>query len=154
MEINTLDMKILQCLQKDCSLSIEVLGEQVGLSRNAVWRRVKALEEHGFIKSKVAIVDAHKLGLDLQVFIQIRTSQHDAEWRKRLAQTVQSLPQIQSVHRMTGDLDYLIMARVANMAEYDALYQRLTKKVQMSDVSASFVMESLKETTEIPISIA
>ncbi|MBT6099045.1 MAG: Lrp/AsnC family transcriptional regulator, partial [Marinovum sp.] len=110
--------------------------------------------EHGFIKSKVAIVDAHKLGLDLQVFIQIRTSQHDAEWRKRLAQTVQSLPQIQSVHRMTGDLDYLIMARVANMAEYDALYQRLTKNVQMSDVSASFVMESLKETTEILISIA
>ena len=67
-----------------------------------------------------------------------------------MAQTVQALPQIQSVHRMTGDLDYLIMARVANMAEYDQLYQRLTKNTHMSDVSASFVMERLKETTEIP----
>ena len=151
MEIDTLDRKILQHMQKDCSLSIESLGEQVGLSRNAVWRRVRALEEHGYIKNKVAIIDPQKLGLDLQVFVQIRTSEHNPEWRKRLAQTVQALPQIQSVHRMTGDLDYLIMARVANMAEYDQLYQRLTKNVHMSDVSASFVMESLKETTEIPV---
>ena len=151
MELDTLDRKILQHMQKDCSLSIESLGEQVGLSRNAVWRRVRALEEHGYIKNKVAIIDPQKLGLDLQVFVQIRTSEHNPEWRKRLAQTVQALPQIQSVHRMTGDLDYLIMARVANMAEYDQLYQRLTKNVHMSDVSASFVMESLKETTEIPV---
>ena len=54
---------------------------------------------------------------------------------------------------MTGDLDYLIMARVANMAEYDQLYQRLTKNNQMSDVSASFVMESLKETNETSVSL-
>ena len=152
-EIDTFDRKILQYIQKDCSMSIESLGEQVGLSRNAVWRRVKALEEHGYIKSKVAIIDPQRLGLELQVFVQIRTSEHNPEWRKRLAQTVQALPQIQFVHRMTGDLDYLIMARVANMAEYDQLYQRLTENVQMTDVSASFVMESLKETTEIPVSL-
>ena len=153
MEIDTFDKKILQSIQIDCGISIESLGEQVGLSRNAVWRRVKALEEHGYVKNKVAILDPQKLGLDLQVFVQIRTSEHNPEWRKRLAQTVQALPQIQSVHRMTGDLDYLIMARVANMAEYDQLYQRLTKNIHMSDVSASFVMESLKETTEIPVSL-
>ena len=79
MEINTFDRKILQHMQKDCSLSIESLGEQVGLSRNAVWRRVRALEEHGYIKNKVAIIDPQKLGLDLQVFVQIRTSEHDPE---------------------------------------------------------------------------
>ena len=153
MEIDTFDRKILQSIQKDCGMSIESLGEQVGLSRNAVWRRVKALEEHGYVKNKVAILDPQKLGLDLQVFVQIRTSEHNPEWRKRLAQTIQASPQILSVHRMTGDLDYLIMARVANMAEYDQLYQRLTKNIHMSDVSASFVMESLKETTEIPVSL-
>ena len=105
------------------------------------------------MKHNVAILDPQKLGLDLQVFVQIRTSEHNPEWRKRLAQAIQASPQILSVHRMTGDLDYLIMARVANMAEYDQLYQRLTKNIHMSDVSASFVMKSLKETTEIPVSI-
>lgn len=153
MELDSFDKRILQNLQQDCSVSIEVLGGKVGLSRNAVWRRVRALEENGFIKDRVALVDPHKVGLDLLVFVQIKTSQHDAEWRNRLARIVKILPQILSVHRMTGDLDYLIMARVANMAEYDALYQQLTQNVHMTDVSASFVMESLKETTELPVPI-
>ena len=69
----------------------------------------------------------------------------------QLSQVVQTLPQVLSAHRMTGDLDYLVMARVANMAEYDKLYQLLTAQVSMRDVSASFVMESLKNTTELPV---
>ena len=85
------------------------------------------------------------------MFIQLRTSEHDEAWRTRLSQIVQSLPQILSAHRMTGDLDYLIMARVENMVEYDRLYQLLPKQVSIRDVSASFVMESLKNTTELPI---
>jgi Lrp/AsnC family transcriptional regulator len=144
-------MKILQHLQRDCSVSIDKLGERVGLSRNAVWRRIKGLEESGLITNRVALVDPQKLGLDLLVFIQIRTSEHDERWRMQLSQVVQTLPQVLSAHRMTGDLDYLVMARVANMAEYDKLYQLLTAQVSMRDVSASFVMESLKNTTELPV---
>ena len=144
-------MKILQHLQRDCSVSIDKLGERVGLSRNAVWRRIKGLEESGLITNRVALVDPQKLGLDLLVFIQIRTSEHDERWRMQLSQVVQTLPQVLSAHRMTGDLDYLVMARVANMAEYDKLYQLLTAQVSMRDVSASFVMESLKDTTELPV---
>jgi Lrp/AsnC family transcriptional regulator len=138
-------------LQRDCSVSIDKLGERVGLSRNAVWRRIKGLEESGLITNRVALVDPQKLGLDLLVFIQIRTSEHDERWRMQLSQVVQTLPQVLSAHRMTGDLDYLVMARVANMAEYDKLYQLLTAQVSMRDVSASFVMESLKNTTELPV---
>jgi Lrp/AsnC family transcriptional regulator len=52
---------------------------------------------------------------------------------------------------MTGDLDYLIRARVADMADYDRLYQSLIAKVPLSDVSASFVMEEIKDTTELPV---
>ena len=151
MDFDILDMNILQHLQRDCSVSIDKLGERVGLSRNAVWRRIKGLEESGLITNRVALVDPQKLGLDLLVFIQIRTSEHDERWRMQLSQVVQTLPQVLSAHRMTGDLDYLVMARVANMAAYDKLYQLLTAQVSMRDVSASFVMESLKDTTELPV---
>jgi Lrp/AsnC family transcriptional regulator len=144
-------MNILQHLQRDCSVSIDKLGERIGLSRNAVWRRIKGLEESGLITNRVALVDPQKLGLDLLVFIQIRTSEHDERWRMQLSQVVQTLPQVLAAHRMTGDLDYLVMARVANMAAYDKLYQLLTAQVSMRDVSASFVMESLKDTTELPV---
>ena len=146
-----MDRKILQSVQQDFSPSIEHLADLVGLSRNAVWRRLRALEQNGYIVKKVALLDPDKLGVGLLVFIHIRTNQHDAEWRQSFASAVKRFPQIMSAHRMTGDLDYLLKAHVGSMTEYEALYQSLTEKVPLSDVSASFVMENLKDTTELPL---
>ena len=149
--IDELDAKLLRYIQRDLSTSLEKLGEEIGLSRNAVWRRLKSLEEAGIIKDKVALLDPSKLGLRLQVFIQIRTQQHDETWRNQFSSAIRSLPNIIAVHRMTGDLDYLIEAWLENMDDYDQFYQTLTSRVTLSDVSASFVMESLKNTTELPV---
>lgn len=80
MIIDELDAKLLRYIQRDLSTSLEKLGEEIGLSRTAVWRRLKSLEEAGIIKDKVALLDPSKLGLRQQVFIQIRTQQHDETW--------------------------------------------------------------------------
>lgn len=149
--IDNLDRKILAELQRNCDTSLEALGEKVGLSRNACWRRIKALETAGVIRNRVALLDAAKLGLGLSVFIQIRTSNHAADWLEKFARATREMPEILGAYRMTGDLDYLIRARVADVAAYDRLYQRLIKKIDVSDISASFVMEELKETTELPL---
>ncbi|MEM8773985.1 MAG: Lrp/AsnC family transcriptional regulator [Pseudomonadota bacterium] len=148
-EISTSDEKILHELQQDASIGLEELGRRVNLSRNACWRRIKALEEAGIIKARVALLDAEKLGLGLSVFIHVRAAAHDAAWLEKFSEATRRLPQIQGVYRMTGDLDYLIRARVADMKDYDRLYQRLVERVPMGDVSASFVMEEIKETTAI-----
>ena len=81
----------------------------------------------------------------------IRTNTHTAEWSAAFARAVRTIPEILSAARMTGDLDYLVHARVRDMAHYDRLYQRLTAEVAMSDVSASFVMEEIKNTTALPL---
>ncbi|MGR3342191.1 MAG: Lrp/AsnC family transcriptional regulator [Paracoccaceae bacterium] len=145
------DRRILRILQREADIGLEALGEKVGLSRNACWRRIKALDQAGVIKRRVAIVDAEMLGLGLSVFIQIRTSNHAADWLENFARATREMPEILGAYRMTGDLDYLIRARVADVTAYDRLYQRLIKKINVSDISASFVMEELKETTELPI---
>ena len=149
--LDATDHRILVEIQRDASLGVEQLGVRVGLSRNACWRRVKALEASGVIRKRVALLDASKLGLGLTVFIMIRTSSHDAAWLAKFAKAMREMPEILGAHRMTGDLDYLIRARVSDVAGYDRLYQRLIERVEMSDVSASFVMEDLKDTTELPI---
>ncbi|MEQ6203935.1 Lrp/AsnC family transcriptional regulator [Sulfitobacter sp. HNIBRBA2951] len=150
-EIDTLDHKILDHLQRDASLSLDALGAQVGLSRNACWRRIKALEDAGIITGRVATLDAAQLGFGLTVFMQLRTSSHTADWLAKFSAATKALPEIQGVYRMSGDLDYLIRARVADMAGYDALYQRLIARVPLSDVSASFVMEEIKDTQRLPL---
>lgn len=149
--IDDTDRRILSALQRDASQSLETLGQAVNLSRNACWRRIRALEDAGVIKSRVVLLDAEKLGLGLSVFMQIRTNAHAPDWLDRFSKATKDMPEVLGVYRMTGDLDYLIRARVADMADYDRLYQRLIRKVPLSDVSASFVMEEIKETTELPV---
>ena len=148
--LDDIDRRILTELQRDAALALDALGERVGLSRNACWRRVKALEASGVIAKRVALLDPAKLGLGLTVFLQIRAARHDAGWLAQFARATRALPEVQGVYRMSGDLDYLIRAQVADMADYDRLYQTLIARVPMGDVSASFVMEEIKHTTELP----
>ena len=151
LNIDEADRRILNELQRDAGQSLDALGEAVGLSRNACWRRIKTLEEAGVITARVALLDAAKLGLGLTVFIAVRTDAHAPDWLAKFSAATRAMPEILGVYRMTGDLDYLIRARVADMADYDRLYQRLIKKVPLRDVSASFVMEEIKETTHLPL---
>jgi Lrp/AsnC family transcriptional regulator len=151
--MDEIDRRILAELQRDGSLSVDQLSERVHLSRNACWRRVKRLEEERVITGRVALVDAEKLGLGLSVFVIVRTSSHDPGWLKNFRDAVTTFPEITGVYRMSGDLDYILRARVADVKAYDRLYQRLIAKVALSDVSASFVMEEIKETTVVPVEV-
>jgi len=151
--LDEIDRRILAELQRDGTLSVDQLSERVALSRNACWRRVKRLEEDGVITGRVALVDADKLGLGLSVFILVRTSNHDPAWLKTFRSAVTGFPEITGVYRMSGDLDYVLRARVADVTAYDRLYQRLIAKVPLTDVSASFVMEEIRETTVIPVEV-
>ncbi|WP_421928047.1 Lrp/AsnC family transcriptional regulator [Neoaquamicrobium sediminum] len=152
-EIDTIDRRLLAELQRDATLTVDQLSERLNLSRNACWRRVKILEEKGVITGRVALVDADKLGLGLSVFVILRTSHHDPDWLKRFRDAVTSFPEITGVYRMSGDLDYVLRARVADVKAYDRLYQRLIAKVPLDDVSASFVMEEIKDTTIVPVEV-
>ncbi|WP_299959244.1 Lrp/AsnC family transcriptional regulator [uncultured Roseobacter sp.] len=151
MTIDETDRRILTHLQQDAGMPLDALGEAVHLSRNACWRRIKALEKSGVIARRVTVLDPEKVGLGLMVFIMIRTNAHAPDWLETFRKATRAMPEILGVYRMTGDLDYLIRARVADMADYDRLYQALIKRVPLSDVSASFVMEQIKDTSQLPL---
>lgn len=152
-ELDEIDRRILAELQRDGTLSVDQLSDRVALSRNACWRRVRRMEDERVITGRVALVDAEKLGLGLSVFIIVRTSSHDPEWLAAFRAAVTGFPEITGVYRMSGDLDYVLRARVADVKAYDRLYQRLIARVPLSDVSASFVMEEIKETTVVPVEV-
>ena len=148
------DKRILKILQASADLSLNDISEQVHLSRNACWNRVRQLEARGVITKRVALLDRDSLNLDLTVFIAVRTNQHDAKWLESFQKAVRDLPEILAIYRTTGEMDYMLHAVVPNMKAYDALYQRIIAKVELSDVSSSFVMEEIKQTTELPLNYA
>lgn len=150
-EMDDIDRAILRQVQKNASLSMDVLSDRVNLSRNACWRRLRALEHAGVITGRVTLVDPVAVGRGLQVLVLIRTSAHDPDWMTKFDSVVRAMPEIVGAHRMSGDLDYVLRVRVRDVADYDRFYKDLIGRVPVSDISASFVMEDIKDTTEIPV---
>jgi len=149
--LDSIDHRILTILQQDATSSVDMISEAVSLSRNACWRRIKAMEASGVIRARVALLDPVKIGCPLSVLVLIRTDHHSDTWRKDFATAIAALPEITSAQRMTGDLDYVLMVRLADVAAYDVFYKRLTSRISVSDISASFVMENIKDTTALPL---
>ena len=149
--IDKIDRAILAILQNDATLSVDAISERVSLSRNACWRRIKQMEEAGILKARVALVDATKIGLGLPVFVLMRAADHSPDWLAKFDRAVRILPEIIGAHRMSGDLDYVLRVQVADVADYDRFYKRLIKLVPVRDISASFVMENIKDTTALPV---
>ena len=149
--MDNLDHKILNLLQQDASLPLAEIAERVGLSTSPCWRRIQALEKAGVIKGRRALLDREKLGLGVIAFVRVRTNQHSDEWLNRFAQALAEIDEVVEFYRMSGDLDYLLKVVVPDIAGYDAVYKRLIARIDLSDVSASFVMEEIKATTALPL---
>lgn len=149
-QLDAIDWAILGVVQVDASLAVHEVGERVGLSSNACWRRIKRLEESGVIARRVALVDPQRLGLATTVFVAIRTQRHDPEWLEAFKRGVERIDEVIECHRMAGDVDYLLKLAVRDIAHYDRIYRRLIAAVpDLADVSSSFSMERMKHTTAL-----
>jgi Lrp/AsnC family transcriptional regulator len=145
------DREILDLLQNDAGLSMAELAERSALSKTAVWRRVRALEDSGVIRERVAVLDRAALGFGLMVFAMVRTNQHSDAWFAKFERAALSIPEILEFHRTSGEIDYLLRIVARDMRHYDEIYKRLIRQVDFADLSSTFVMETFKAGTRLPI---
>jgi Lrp/AsnC family transcriptional regulator, cysteine-sensing transcriptional activator len=150
-KLDDVDRILLRALQADGTQSLESLADRADISTNTCWRRVKRLEESGVIARRVALIDPEKLGLHQTIFVAIRTRDHSAGWLKRFADAVRTIPEVVEFYRMAGDVDYLLKVQARSVQDYDRVYKALITRVDIADVSATFAMECLKNTTELPV---
>lgn len=146
-----LDRRILEALQRDASLSQRAIADAVGLSQNACWRRLQRLEASGAIKGRTVILNRAALGAGLVVFVMVKTRHHSADWLKAFRSHVQTIAEVIDFYRIGGDYDYLLKVVTADMASYDAVYQRLIAKVELDTVTSYFGMEAIAEQRPIPL---
>ncbi len=145
------DRKLLALLQEDSTLSIAQLADQVNLSQTPAWKRVQRLEATGVIERRVALLSPEKLGLGLTVFVSIEAGDHSPEWLERFATAVSAYPEVVEVHRMAGDIDYMLRVVTRDIPAYDMFYKRLISAVPIKNVSSRFSMERVKYTTALPL---
>ncbi len=147
------DRRLLELMQSDATLSVGELAEKIALSKTACWRRVRKLEKQGVIRDRVTLLEPAAVNLGLTVYIVVRTNQHNDAWAKRFSEVVADIPGVLEAYRMSGDVDYLLRAVVSDLDGYDRLYKELIR-ADLFDVSSSFVMETLKWTTALPLESA
>ena len=152
--LNDIDKKILSVLQENADLPISELSKKVNLSATPCWARINKLYKQGFITKKVAVVDRLKLNLNVVAFVQIKTSNHNMEWARKFVKAISDMPEVIEFYRLSGSIDYLLKVLVPSIEKYDEFYRKLTDKVDLTDVSSSFSMEEIKQTSSLPLDYA
>ncbi len=150
-ELDQIDRRLLKELQQDATLSQRELADRVGLSQNACWRRLKGLNEDGVLLGSTARIAREKLGLNLVVFMMLRTRHHSAEWLQAFRRHVLTIPEVVDFHRIGGDYDYQLKVVTQDMTSYDKVYQRLIEKVELDSVTSYFAMEAIAEARPLPL---
>lgn len=152
MSLDRIDRQLLSFLQNDGTLSLNDLAERVNLTTTPCWKRLKKLEDEGYIEKRVALLSAEKLDLSFIAFVQLKTSDHSEGWYHHFVTTVSDFPEVMEFYRMAGEYDYMMKVVVKDMKCFDEFYKRLVNSVRgLSNVTSTFAMEPIKYTTELPI---
>ena len=149
--MDDIDKKILSLLQINADIPVAELSKKVNLSSTPCWLRINKLYKQGYIKKKVAVIDRAKINLSTVAFVQIRTSQHNMAWSKKFIEGVKEMDEVVEFYRLSGTTDYLLKVLVPSIDKFDEFYKKLTDKIDLSDVTTSFSMEELKQTSNLPL---
>jgi Lrp/AsnC family transcriptional regulator, leucine-responsive regulatory protein len=150
--LDSIDLQILDILQRQANISNAELGRRVNLSPPATHARIKRLETEGYIQKQVAILDQQKLGFDLLCYIFISTDIHQAEQLEILENNLEAMPEVLECHCLTGEYDYLLKVANKNRQGLEEFIRKLNK-LGISRIQTSLALREIKHSTILPILI-
>ncbi|PZU11331.1 MAG: AsnC family transcriptional regulator [Sphingobium sp.] len=150
--LDSYEKKILRILQDDVSLSTAAVAEAVGLSPSPCWRRIDRLERDGFIKRRVAIVDRKKVGLNAQVFAQVKLNAHGRANLDEFGAAIRDFPEVLECHVMMGSVDFMLRVVAADIEAYERFFfEKLSRLPGVQEINSTVALSEIKSTTALPI---
>lgn len=154
-ELDRTDRQILDELQRNGRLSNQDLADKVSLSPSPCLRRVRHLEEEGYIDRYVALVNPEKVGLKLLAYVTIRLNKVFRSTHSPVsdfARDVQNWPEVTECYAMSGDMDYLLRVQVEDLTQFSRFaMDKLMHHPAVVDMRSSFALQRIKETTELAV---
>jgi Lrp/AsnC family transcriptional regulator len=150
--LDAIDIKILDLMQRDASLSTADLAERVGLSQSPCWRRIQRLREEGYIKGVVAIVDPKLLGFNMQIFAQVKMTTLTDDERANFHKAINAIPEILDCWTVFGEMDAMLRVLAPDVTWYqDFIFNVILKLPGVIDVRSIVTLSESKSTTAIPL---
>lgn len=152
MTLSTIDSRLLTELQRDCTLTMLQLGERVGLSHTPCWRRVKRLEEEGYVRGYVALLDPDLIERSVNVFVNVTLRRHQENAMLRFEEAVQDVPEIVECYVVSGGTDYLLRVVAKDVASYeDIVKHTLVHLPEVGNLNSTIALRQVKYTTAYPL---
>ena len=151
-ELSPNDLRILQLLQTDASLSTAEIAEKVGLSQSPCWRRISRLEQAGLIKRRVAVLDHQKLGMEVVVFVNISLTAHGRQNLAAFEKEIRLFPEVLECYTVTGQMDYLLKIVTRYIQHYESFIRNQLMTLPMiREMHSTIAVTEIKDTTELPL---
>ena len=150
--LDAIDRRILAELQESADLSMQELGERVGLSHTPCWRRVRRMEDNGFITGRVALLDGTRLDLAVNVFVNVNLRRHQENALNRFEEAVQDVPEIVECYTVSGETDFMLRVVVSDVGAYERLLKAtLVHLPEVGNLTSTFALRQVKYTTALPL---
>ena len=150
--LDPIDLKILDVMQRDASLSTAEIAERVGLSQSPCWRRIQRLREDGYIKAVVALLDPERLGFKMQIFAQVKMTTLTEEERANFFKAIHAIPEILECWTVFGEMDAMMKIMAPDVGWYqDFIFSVLLKLPGVVDVRSIVTLGASKSTTAVPL---
>ena len=153
-KIDKIDLRILKLMQEDGSLSTAEIAERAGLSQSPCWRRIQRLKKEGYIKGIVAIIDRHKLGLNMQIFAQVKMGTLTVTQREKFLRAVREMPEIQECYALFGEMDVILKVLSPDVNWYqEFVFNTIMKQPSVKEVQSLMTLSEIKCTTAVPLTL-
>mgnify|MGYP006201628413 CR=1 FL=1 len=150
--MDSFDQHILTLLQRDASISLKDLAEAVNLSTTPCWKRVKRLEEDGYIAGYVALLDSRRMGRMTTVFVEITLQGQADDLLDAFEREVARIPDILECHLMAGQADYLLKIMAEDTEDFARIHrQHLSRLPGVRQMQSSFALRTVFKTTALSV---
>ena len=151
-KLDVYERKILRVLQDDASLPTAAVAEAVGLSASPCWRRIDRLEREGFIKRRVAIIERKKVGLNAQIFAQVKLNAHGRANLDEFAAAIRIFPEVLECHVLMGSVDFMLRIVAADIEAYESFFfEKLSRLPGVQEINSTVALSEIKSTTALPL---
>ncbi len=146
------DILILKILQNNSNLTTKELASKVNLSTTPVFERLKRLENDGYIKKYVAVLDANKLNRGFVVFCSVKLRRLNKEIAENFVNTIQSIDEVTECYNISGEFDYLLKIHAPDMKYYQEFIINVLGTIDsLGSLVSTFVMHEEKHLYGIPV---
>jgi len=148
------ERRILDLLQKDASRSTTDIANEIGLSQAPCWRRIQRLKEDGYIREQVCLLDRRKIGLNAQVFAQVKLTAHGRANLTDFAEAIRQFPEVLDCFVLMGSVDFMLRIVTRDIESYERFFfDRLSQVPGVQEVHSMVALSEIKSTTALPLDL-